>query len=231
MAKVLIVDDENKFRVSLAKRLQLRDIENIDVDNGEDAIKLIRGDHEIDIVLLDRKMPGISGEQTLKELKSFRPELQVIILTGHGSMESAMEIGRLDAYSYLQKPCDLDELIEVIKSAREDKIHAMARHEIPHVVKGSLWKWLIGSHNSRPGVILIGLLLFVLIALTPAPDRMLQLLSSPKTGQISDHSMGYAYYQKMNDGENIAQYYGRVGKIGNSTKNEQGQKKLSWFVT
>jgi len=224
MAKVLIVDDENKFRVSLAKRLQLRDIENIDVDNGEDAIKLIRGDHEIDIVLLDRKMPGISGEQTLKELKSFRPELQVIILTGHGSMESAMEIGRLDAYSYLQKPCDLDELIEVIKSAREDKIHAMARHEIPHVVKGSLWKWLIGSHNSRPGVILIGLLLFVLIALTPAPDRMLQLLSSPKTGQISDHSMGYAYYQKMNDGENIAQYYGRVGKIGNSTKNEQGQK-------
>jgi len=225
MPKVLIVDDEDQFRVSLVKRLNLRGYETVDINNGEDAIKLVRNDKDIDVVLLDRKMPTTSGEQVLKDIKSFRPELQVIMLTGHGSLESAMETGRLEAYSYLQKPCDIDKLVQVIEEAREDKIHVMARQEIPHVEKGSLKKWLIGSHNSRPGIIILGLLLFAIIVLTPAPQRLLDLLSSPKTGEISDVNLGYASYSKMQKGENIAEYYGRSAKITGYTMDSQGKKK------
>jgi len=224
MSKVLIVDDEEKFRTSIAQRLTLRDIENINTDNGEDAIKLIRSDFDIDVVLLDLKMPKMSGDQVLKEIKGFRPELQVIILTGHGSLDSAMEIGRLEAYSYLEKPCELDELVKIIEEAREDKIHVMAKHEIPNIVKGSVRKWLIGSHNSRPGVIILGLLFFAIIALTPAPQRLIHLLSSPKTGQISDSNFGYAGYMKMKQGENIAEYYSHAAKMSNKIIDDEGNK-------
>ena len=224
MPRILLVDDEEKFRVPLAQRLNLRGYETADVDNGEDAIKLIRKHSDIDIVLLDRKMPGMDGEQTLKELKSFRPELQVIMLTAHGSMESAMETGRLDAYAYLEKPCELDDLVRVIEAAREDKVHAMARHEIPHVEKGSFKKWLLGTHNSRPGIIILGLILFVLIVLMPAPDRLMTLLSFEKTGQMADANMGYAAYGKMKNGENIAEYYSVKNDIGKTVINEHGKK-------
>ena len=96
------------------------------------------------------------------------------MLTGHGTMQSAMESGRLEAYAYLQKPCEVEELIGVIDAARQDKIPLMQRHEIPHVEKGSAWKWLVGSHNSRPGVILLGLVIFAAITLAPAPERLLR---------------------------------------------------------
>jgi sodium-dependent dicarboxylate transporter 2/3/5 len=222
MPKVLLVDDEEKFRVSLARRLNMRGYEVIELDNGEDAIKLVRSNSEIDVVLLDRKMPGMTGEQVLVELKRYRPELQVIMLTGHGTMDSAMETGRLDAYSYLQKPCDFKELTEIIDAARRDKVHAMARHEIPHVERGSLLSWLKGSHNSRPGVILLGLVLFAALVFMPTPKRMLHLLSSEKTGELSDPNVGYASYMKMQEGENIADYYSRTGKLTKTVVNDQG---------
>ncbi|MFH1572994.1 MAG: response regulator, partial [Acidobacteriota bacterium] len=152
MPKVLLVDDEDTFRAPLARRLRLRGIETIEVDNGEDAVRCVRSDLEVDIVILDRQMPGMSGEQTLREMRGFRPALQVIMLTAHGSLGSAMETGRLDAYAYLQKPCDFGELEKVINDARKDRLHVMAREEIPAVARGSVWKWLAGSHNSRPGV-------------------------------------------------------------------------------
>ena len=226
MPKVLFVDDEGTFRTPLARRLRLRGIETVDVDNGEDAVKLIRGDSEIDVVLLDRKMPGMTGEQVLRDMKSFRPELQVIMLTAHGSLDSAMETGRLDAYAYLEKPCDLDELTKVIGSAREDKIHAMARHEVPLVEKGSVWRWLLGSHNSRPGVILLGLLIFLTIVLAPASRSMVEMVRAPKTGQITDPNIGYAGYADMKQGENIAEYYSRKYKLhGNQVDENSGEAK------
>ncbi len=224
MPKVLLVDDEHEFRQSLAKRLNLRGYETVDVDNGEDAIKQIRQESEIDIVLLDRQMPGMDGEQALREMKSFRPELQIIMLTAHGSMESAMETGRLDAYSYLQKPAEFEDLVKEIDKAREDKIHAMARHEVPHVEKGSFWKWLAGSHNSRPGIIMLGLFLFALLVFTPAPDRLMTLVSSQKTGQMSDPNMGYPSYGQMKQGDNIADYYSSKYKIGKTVIDENGKK-------
>jgi len=224
MPKILLVDDEDKFREPIAKRLRLREYETIEVDNGEDAIKAVRGDLDIDIVVLDRKMPGMDGEQVLKEIKNFRPELQVIMLTAFATMESAMETGKLEAYAYMEKPCDFEELVKVIDSAREDQVHLMARQEIPHVQKGSFKKWLIGSHNSRPGIIILGLLLFSVMVFMPTPDRLMTLLSSPKTGELSDPNLGYASYRKMESGENVAHYYSKSMKVGKQKYNAQGQK-------
>jgi len=222
MPKILFVDDEDTFRKPLAERLNLRGYETIDVDNGEDAVKLIRRDNEIDIVILDRKMPGMSGEQTLTEMKNFRPELQVIILTAHGSLTSAMAIGRMEAYAYMEKPCDLDDLIKTIDGAREDKVHVMARQEIVPVQKGSLWNWFKGSHNSRPGIIILGFLLFTAIVLMPAPKRLMTLLSTPKTGQLSDPHMGYSDYRKMNNGQTVAEYYSHYARLDITTKDAEG---------
>ncbi len=225
MPKVLLVDDEDKFRESLSHRLSLRELEALDVSSGEDAIKLIRSNHDIDVMVLDLRMPGMNGDQVLREVREFRPELQVIILTGHGSLQSAMDIGKLEAYAYCEKPCEIDELVRLIEAARQDKIHAHARHEIPVVEKGSLFKWLKGSHNTRPGIILLGALLFLGLYLMPTPDRLLTLLSFEKTGQITDANAGYASFRKMNDGENISEYYSRYSGLGQKVTDEQGKTR------
>lgn len=224
MPKVLLVDDEDTFRVPLARRLRLRGIDAIDLDNGEDAIKCVRADPEVDVVILDRKMPKMDGEQTLREMKAFRPELQVIMLTAHASMESAMETGRLDAYGYLQKPCEFESLAKLIESAREDKLHVMARHEIPVVEKGSPRKWMMGSHNSRPGVIILGLILVAAIMLMPTPSRLMELLSAPKTGVVTDPNLGYSGYAKMKPGETVVEYYSRTYGMGTTEVDAAGKK-------
>ena len=225
MPKVMIVDDEDSFRIPLAERLKVRGYDSVDVSNGEDAIKITRSDTDIDIVILDLKMPRMSGDQVLRELKVFRPEIQVIMLTGHGSLDSARETGKMDAYSYLEKPCDLDKLIAVLESAREDKIYALARHEIPHVENGSKWKWLLGSHNSRPGIIILGIIIFFGIVFMPAPRRLTQLISGEKSGQMSDVNIGYAEYRNMKTGDSIASYYGNKYKVGTPVNNEDGKGK------
>ena len=85
---ILIIDDEDRFRQALARQLAVRDFNVLDVDNGQDAIKIVRHDNP-EVVILDQKMPGMDGIQTLREIKNIRPEVQVIMHTGHGSMESA----------------------------------------------------------------------------------------------------------------------------------------------
>ncbi|MCG6954669.1 MAG: response regulator, partial [Gemmatimonadetes bacterium] len=82
MSKVLFVDDEERFRTSLAKRLRARGYDVVDVDNGEEAIRRVRQDGDIDIAVLDLKMPGMDGIQTLKELRAFNPAIQAVMLTG-----------------------------------------------------------------------------------------------------------------------------------------------------
>jgi sodium-dependent dicarboxylate transporter 2/3/5 len=224
MSKILLVDDENNFRVSLAQRLNMRGFETLDLDNGEDAIKAVRGDRQIDLVLLDRQMPGMSGEQVLREIRNFRPELQVVMLTAHASLDSAMETGKLEAYAYLEKPCEFEELVKVINTAREDKAHILAKHEIPHAEKGSAIKWLKGSHNNRPGVIMLGVLLFALLVLMPTPERMMMLISSPKTGQPGDVQFGYADYRKMSAGETISTYYSHKAGFDETVTDADGKK-------
>lgn len=231
MSKILIIDDEENFRSSLSERLKMRGYDNVTLPDGHDAVKIVRGDPDIDVVILDLKMPGPSGEEVLKEMKYYRPALQVIVLTGHGSTESAVATGKLDAYSYLLKPIELDKLIEVIDSAREEKIKVMEKYEIPHVEKGSFKSWLSGTHNSRPGIIMVGGLIFMAMLLLPAPQKLKDIIGFKKTDQSeradigeADLNAGYSDYRTMEVGESINEYYSHKYKLGKKVENEQGKE-------
>ena len=118
---ILIVDDEEPFLKSMKKRLEVRGFQVLCVDRGDKAIEAAR-EHPIDIALVDLKMPGISGEETLEILKEEHEWMEVVILTGHGSVDSAVECTKSGAYSYLQKPCELENLLEVLKDAYKKKV-------------------------------------------------------------------------------------------------------------
>jgi len=113
---ILIVDDEEQFLESMGKRLEVRDFYVITANRGEKAIEAARK-YAVDIALVDLKMPGINGEETLKTLKDEHKWMEIVILTGHGNIDSAVECTRSGAYSYLQKPCKLEELLETLKEA------------------------------------------------------------------------------------------------------------------
>lgn len=120
-AKVLIVDDEEHFCRSLLKILSARGIEALAVNRGEDALlEIVR--HPYDVVLLDVKMPGISGIEVLKRMKEQGIKAEVIVLSGHASVDTAVEIVKYGAYDYLLKPCDTDELLLKISNAYEQRI-------------------------------------------------------------------------------------------------------------
>ncbi len=115
------MDDEEQFLDSIKRRLEVREFNVIAVNRGEKAIEAAKK-NPIDIALVDLKMPGINGEETLKELKKEHKWMEVVILTGHGSIESAVECTKSGAYEYLQKPCKLDELIEALKNAYQKRV-------------------------------------------------------------------------------------------------------------
>jgi len=118
---LLLVDDEEQFLRSTTKRLEVRDFNVIAVTSGDKAIEAAR-EHPIDIALVDLKMPGMDGEETLRILKAEHQWMEVVILTGHGSIDSAVECTKDGAYSYLQKPCELDRLLEMLTEAYKKKV-------------------------------------------------------------------------------------------------------------
>jgi len=118
---ILIVDDEEQFLNPIKRRLEVREFNVIAVNCGEKAIGAARN-NPFDIALVDLKMPGIDGEETLKALKKEHKWMEIVILTGHGSIESAIKCTKSGAYGYLQKPCELDELLEVLKDAYQKKV-------------------------------------------------------------------------------------------------------------
>jgi DNA-binding NtrC family response regulator len=124
---LLIVDDEEQFLESISKSLELRDFHVIAVNRGDKAIEAAK-QQPIDIALVDLKMPGISGEETLRLLKQEHRWLEVVILTGHGALQSAVECTKIGAFSYLQKPCELSALIEALQAAYRQKV--MNRRQI-----------------------------------------------------------------------------------------------------
>ena len=205
-AKVLLVDDEDQFRKALAQQLSVRGFRVEELDNGKDAIKFVRHKNP-EVVILDQKMPGMDGIQTLKEIKKLRPEVQVIMLTGHGSTESARVTGKHDVFYYLEKPCSIDTLLSVIDAAKQERVYALARHEIPDVKRRSLKQWLIGAHNFRPGLIALGVILFMAVATMPTPDGLLALVSIQKSGSLGEKMSGYSDYRKIAPGQNISEYY------------------------
>jgi sodium-dependent dicarboxylate transporter 2/3/5 len=220
---ILLIDDEDRFRQALARQLEVRRFMVLDVSNGEDAIKIVRHKNP-QVVILDQKMPGMDGIQTLKEIKKIRPEVQVIMHTGHGCIESARITGKLDVFRYIEKPCALDDLIDAIQNALEERVNAMARHEIPDVKKSGIRDWLTGVHNARPGIILLGLLLFAGIAIMPVPRGLESLLSMKKTGNMGEPISGYSDYRQMETGQSISEYYILKAKLFQQTELPNGKK-------
>ncbi len=118
--RVLLVDDEEEFLETLVKRLRKRKITVDGVTAGELALKRLE-EWTADIVVLDVKMPGMSGLETLREIKRSYPMIEVIMLTGHANMEVAVEGMDLGAFDYLMKPIDIDELLYKIQDAYKRK--------------------------------------------------------------------------------------------------------------
>jgi len=123
---LLIVDDEEQFLEPISKRLEIRGFNVIAVNRGDKAIQAAR-EHPIDIALVDLKMPGIDGETTLESLRQEHEWMEVVILTGHGSVDSAVQLTKKGAYSYLQKPCELERLLDVLADAYKKRVMNKAK--------------------------------------------------------------------------------------------------------
>ncbi|RJP81856.1 MAG: response regulator [Desulfobacteraceae bacterium] len=117
-SKVLLVDDEREFVQTLSERLLMRDVGSAVAYDGESALNLVAED-EPEVMILDLKMPGIDGMEVLKKVKDTRPDIEVIILTGHGSEADKEKCMQLGAFDYLQKPVDIERLSETLKRANE----------------------------------------------------------------------------------------------------------------
>ena len=220
--KVLLIDDEDRFREALAHQLINRGFNVLGTNNGEDAIKIVRHENP-EVVVLDQKMPGMDGIQTLKELKRIRPEVQIIMHTGHGNIESARVTGKHGVFYYLEKPCDLNELIKTIHAASKERIYALARHEIPETKRNNLKEWLLGVQNARPGIMILGVILFLTIIMIPSPKMLDTFLSANKTGEFGEIISGYSEYSKMEKGETIADYYAKKANLYKKTKTSDGK--------
>lgn len=136
LANILLVDDEVPFVETMTKRLNRRGFDILSAYTGQDALDMLSSHREIDVVILDVKMSGMDGIQTLEEIKNRFPITEVIMLTGHATVESAIEGMKLGAFDYLMKPSDMDQLISKVESAvqrrraHEDKIIQARMKEI-----------------------------------------------------------------------------------------------------
>jgi len=119
--RLLIVDDEEDFLETVKMRLESRGFAVATATNGEEAVDLA-GREPFDLALVDMQMPGIDGQELLARLKAQHSYIEVIMLTGHGSIQSAVECGKLGAFDYLTKPYELDELILKLKDAYEHRL-------------------------------------------------------------------------------------------------------------
>lgn len=117
-SKILLVDDEVIFTKNMDTLLETRGYRCTAVNSGAEAIRALENE-DFDVVVLDLKMPGMDGLTTLKEIKKLGLFTQTLILTGHGSIDSALEAIKLGAYDYLTKPCKISELVEKIEGAWE----------------------------------------------------------------------------------------------------------------
>jgi len=119
--KVLLVDDEEAFVNTLAQRLKMRELKVDTVYDGEQALSAVKS-QEPDVMVLDLKMPGLHGMDVLREIRKAYPNMQVIILTGHGTDKDEEEARRLGGFDFLRKPADIETLVGKIKEAYAEKL-------------------------------------------------------------------------------------------------------------
>jgi len=126
LPRILLVDDEERFRTNLRKMLAAEGFEVTAVASGEGALEELAS-QPYDVILLDMRMPGMDGLMTLTAIKERHPDPEVVILTGHASVDAAAEIIRLGAVEYLLKPCPLEEVIAKIETAYDRKLARQER--------------------------------------------------------------------------------------------------------
>ena len=116
LIRLLLVDDEDDFRTTLANRLTRRNLDVTDAGSGEEAIEII-GQKSFDVAIVDIKMPGMDGIETLKHIRKIDPLVEVILLTGHASVEAGIEGIKSGAYDYVIKPCNVNDLMVKVEDA------------------------------------------------------------------------------------------------------------------
>ncbi len=119
--KLLFIDDEQTFLKYLAKRLVLDGFTVTTTFSGEEGVEAASKE-DFDVAVVDLQMPGIDGIEVQKRLKDLQPTLPCIVLTGHGSVENALESGKYNAFKFLSKPVDMDTLIETINAAYDHRV-------------------------------------------------------------------------------------------------------------
>ena len=118
--RILLVDDEKEYVETLAERLRTRGFHVTEAFSGDEALEKLK-EFNFDVTILDVLMPGMSGIEALKEIKKLKPLTEVLMLTGHATIETAIEGMKKGAYDYLLKPCKMDLLLEKINGAYERK--------------------------------------------------------------------------------------------------------------
>jgi DNA-binding NtrC family response regulator len=139
--KVLIVDDEQEFSSALSERMSSRGLTVETVSDGQKALKKVE-EGSFDAIVLDLVMPGIDGIETLKRLREKHPELQVILLTGHATLEKGIESVKLGALDFLEKPADFSTLLEKIDTAKANRMILVEKkfeEKISDVLKKKGW--------------------------------------------------------------------------------------------
>ena len=121
IANVLLVDDEVSFVETFSERLELRDFETSKAFSGEEALQVLEKNQNIEVVILDVRMPGMDGIETLAEIKRKKPLVEVMMLSGHADVESAIEGMKQGAFDYLMKPVDMDKIITKVTEAAAKK--------------------------------------------------------------------------------------------------------------
>jgi len=120
-ANVLLVDDEVHFVETLTKRLSKRNLSISEAYSGREALERLKASGEVEVVILDVKMPEMDGIETLRAIKREHPLLEVIMLTGHATVENGIEGMKLGAFDYLMKPCDMEQLVSKVAEAAAKK--------------------------------------------------------------------------------------------------------------
>jgi DNA-binding NtrC family response regulator len=127
--RILLVDDEIDFVETMVKRFRIRKMPIETAGSGAEALKLV-DEQDFDVVILDVRMPGMGGMEVLRQIRARRPLTEVIMLTGHASLDAGMQGMSLGAYDYVLKPADFDELLDKVRRAAERKalnVSAQAR--------------------------------------------------------------------------------------------------------
>lgn len=132
--QLLFVDDEEEFVTYMTKRLKRHELEVHAYTNPVEALKKTQG-QSFDVGLLDLMMPDMDGEELLNRLKERDPTIEIIILTGHGSIESAFRSAKVGAYEYLLKPCEFEDLVGSINKAYAKRVRALGGAKAKQVDK------------------------------------------------------------------------------------------------